>query len=242
MKAIYEPRGQAREYAPLAINLYQGCAHGCKYCYAPACMKKSREQWTSEQTVRKNILDLLQKDLIEMVKTKDNRQVLMCFITDPYQRDYEFNYITKKAIELFRAYDKRFIILTKGGMKAARDFYLYKKGDEFASTLTFISPEKSIEIEPGAALPEDRIKAIKYAKRFGIRTWVSLEPVIEPEETFKIIDETHKYVDLFKIGKVNYFNGADKSIDWKEFTLNAVEKFKSLNKEYLIKDSLKKYL
>jgi hypothetical protein len=39
MKIIYEPRGAAREYSPLAANLYRGCIHGCKYCYAPACLR-----------------------------------------------------------------------------------------------------------------------------------------------------------------------------------------------------------
>ena len=36
MSIIYEPRGKAREYAELAVNLYKGCAHACIYCYAPA--------------------------------------------------------------------------------------------------------------------------------------------------------------------------------------------------------------
>ena len=29
MKIIYEPKGKAKEYADLAINLYKGCTHGC---------------------------------------------------------------------------------------------------------------------------------------------------------------------------------------------------------------------
>jgi DNA repair photolyase len=33
MQTIYEPKGKAREYAPLALNLYESCPHGCKYCY-----------------------------------------------------------------------------------------------------------------------------------------------------------------------------------------------------------------
>lgn len=31
---IYEPRGAAREYAELALNVYEGCTHQCAYCYA----------------------------------------------------------------------------------------------------------------------------------------------------------------------------------------------------------------
>lgn len=39
MNVVYEPRGRAREYSELAYNLYRGCTHGCRYCYAPACMR-----------------------------------------------------------------------------------------------------------------------------------------------------------------------------------------------------------
>lgn len=241
MKVIYEPKGAAREYSELALNIFKGCIHGCIYCYAPSCQFKEKTAYHKEFTQRKDVLNLLQKDLIEMNKNKDKRRVLMSFISDPYQGECSENLITKQAIELFRAYDIRFQILTKGGMKAARDFYLYKKGDAFATTLTFLDTEKSLHYEPGAALPEDRIKALKYAKRFNIETWVSFEPVIEPEETFKLIDLTYKFTDLYKIGKINNYN-TGLTVDWKQFTLDVIEKLKSLNKEYFIKDSLKKFI
>lgn len=241
MKVIYEPKGAAKEYSDLAVNLFIGCEHGCLYCYAPGCMKKNREEYHKHFSVRKDVINLLQKDLIEMNKNKDKRRVLMSFISDPYQGDWAENIVTQQAIELFRAYDIRFQVLTKGGMKAARDFFLYKKGDAFATTLTFLDNEKSLYYEPGAALPEYRIAALKYAKRYSVETWVSLEPVIDPSETFKLIDLTHKFTDLYKIGKITKFNtGID--VDWKQFTLDVIEKLKSLNKNYFIKDSLKKYL
>jgi len=30
---IYKPKGRAREYAKLALNLYSQCGHGCTYCW-----------------------------------------------------------------------------------------------------------------------------------------------------------------------------------------------------------------
>ncbi|HOT31253.1 MAG TPA: hypothetical protein PLQ61_06745 [Bacteroidales bacterium] len=241
MKVVYAPKGAAREYSDLAVNLFMGCEHACKYCYAPMCLKKNREEYHKHFSIRKNIINFLQKDLIEMNRNKDKRRVLMSFISDPYQGDYIENIVTQQAIELFRAYDIRFQILTKGGMKAARDFFLYKKGDAFATTLTFINNEKSLYYEPGAALPEDRIAALKYAKRYSIETWVSLEPVIDPEETFKLIDLTYKFTDLYKVGKITKFDTGIK-VDWKQFTLDVIKKLESLDKKYIIKDSLKKFL
>ncbi|MFZ5453843.1 MAG: hypothetical protein ACOZF2_18480 [Thermodesulfobacteriota bacterium] len=40
MAIIYEPRGKAREYSPLAANLYRGYAHACVYCFAPQAARE----------------------------------------------------------------------------------------------------------------------------------------------------------------------------------------------------------
>ena len=103
-------------------------------------------------------------------------------------------------------------MLTKGGNRASRDFDLYKAGDAFATTLTFISEEKSKEWEPNAPLPWDRINTLKQAHDLGIETWVSLEQTIEPIETLKIIDWADfgkKAIELLKkILYKKWFNGS----------------------------------
>ena len=40
MKPIYEPKGKAKEYGDLAINIYTGCPHNCFYCFAPNVLHK----------------------------------------------------------------------------------------------------------------------------------------------------------------------------------------------------------
>ena len=71
MNVIYEPKGRAREYSPLACNLYMGCTHGCKYCYAPACMHKKPEEWHEAARARgDNVLKLFEKDCAWLAKDR----------------------------------------------------------------------------------------------------------------------------------------------------------------------------
>ena len=72
-------------------------------------------------------------------------------------------------------------------------------------------------------------------------TWVSLEPVLEPAASLEIIRETAPYVNLFKVGKLNYHPMA-RSIDWRAFGLAAIALLESLGKPYYIKKDLAAYL
>lgn len=236
---IYQPRGAAREYSEMALNIYKGCPHGCVYCYAPSCLQRTKEDFHSTFAPRKDIVNLVQKDLIEMKEAKDKRAVLLCFTCDPYPGEYNDNIYTQQVLELFKAYNQPFQLLTKGGMKAARDFHLYKKSDSYAATLTLLDESASLKWEPDAPLPLDRIASLRKAKEKGINTWVSFEPVIDPEQVYAMYELTKDFVDLYKIGKLNHYKN---DTNWKLFGETMIEKCKKDGKEYLIKDALKAYL
>jgi DNA repair photolyase len=133
------------------------------------------------------------------------------------------------------------MILTKGGKRAERDFDLLRNGDWFGVTLTLLDGSESLKWEPGAGLPQERIDSLRKAHLLGIKTWVSIEPVINPEISLEIIRQTHQFVDLFKVGKMNY-HPVEKTIDWARFGKEAVELLESLGKEYYIKEDLQKWL
>jgi len=238
LRIIYQPRGRAREYAPLAANLYNGCGNGCRYCYVPAIMKIDRETFNAGANIRDRIIKKLDLDLRDMQKWEKTPPIYFSFTTDPYNHlDREIQ-LMRSAVKMIKEYGFRIQILTKSGLYAARDFDLLDKEDTVASTLTFMDPTKSQYWEPRAELPKQRIELLKRAKEKGFRTWVSLEPVIEPDETMACIDASHEYVDLYKVGKLNHYKT---DIDWHKFGEEVQEKLIGLNKEFYIKDDLKKH-
>ncbi|MHC4397792.1 MAG: SPL family radical SAM protein [Planctomycetota bacterium] len=239
MPIIYKPSGRAAEYSHLAINHYIGCGHGCRYCYGPAATKIKKNDFHKKQSVRKDVLRKLRREAPKYAGT--DKRVLLSFITDPYQPLDETEQVTRKVIELLREFDIPFQILTKGGTRACRDFDLYGTHDLFSTTLTFLNEQESRREEPNAAIPRSRILALEMAKKLGIETWVSLEPVIDTKQTLEIIRQTHRFVDHYKIGKLNYDPRA-RDINWRKFGIAAIELCRDCKTDYYIKDDLAMYL
>ncbi len=236
MSIIYEPKARAAEYAPLAVNLYTGCFHSCGYCYAPSVARKKRSVFHTAVKPRKNILDLLEKDCRKM--KRDPREILLCFMTDPYQPFmFPSDDVTRQALLILEKYEMKVTILTKGGTRAIRDFdILVRNNWSFGTTIIFKDTYLQRNWEPGAAKSEDRIKAIRTARDQGIRTWVSLEPVIGPINALHLIRILDGMVDHWKIGKINHFPKIEKAIDWKKFLVEA--KWLLHGKSYYIKKDL----
>jgi DNA repair photolyase len=239
MKVIYEPKGRALEYAELAVNLYNGCSHGCQYCYAPAVMHKTKEDFFWNPQPRK-ILNLLEKDVTEMVVNCDEREVLMCFSCDPYQQIDEIHKLTRSAINMFIDNDIHFSILTKGGYRSERDFDLIQWASDlcrYGATLVFATDDYCHMHEPFAEPNSGRIAALKKAHELSIFTWVSIEPSWSYWHTEQIILQTHGFVDEYKIGKLNYHTHS-KEVDWKDYKNKVVDLCESLGVNYILKNDL----
>lgn len=238
--AIYQPRGKASEYCRLAANLYKGCSHDCEYCYAPACTYKSKSEF-SKPSARQGILTKIKNDAIKLSQFNETGPVLLCFTCDPYQPIDDYYGYTRKTIEILHENNIDVMILTKGGHRAERDFDLLSQTDWFGVTLTTLGNDESIKWEPGAAKPEARISSLISAHEKGISTWVSLEPVLDPETALEIIRLTHDFVDKFKIGPLNY-HPHSRDIDWRSFASDARDLLTELNCDYYFKNDLKKWI
>ena len=240
MPLIYEPKGAAREYSPLACNLFKGCTIGCKYCYGPDCLRISKEEYHSGPNIKKNVLKQLEKEAKKMAG--DLREILFCFIGDVCQTP-ETVELTRQALEIVGQNNLKATILTKGGMRAEPLFpVLQRYGFSFGTSLVFTDFRLSPKLEPNADLPLLRSIAILTAKtQYNLRTWVSLEPVIYPSEAINVIRALWEIVDHWKVGKINHDSKLEKAVDWYRFYSDVTNLFDVVGSSYYIKDSLRKY-
>lgn len=237
---IYAPRGQAGEYAPLSTNPYRGCGHGCAYCYVPKVLRMDRREFDAGSVERPHFLDRLTADARKYQALGLTGQVMLSFTTDPYPPEH--HELTRQTLMVLRDHGLGFCTLTKGGRRALRDLDLFRPDrDAFASTLTSLDPAFSRKWERNAADPDDRIATLKAFHEAGIFTWVSLEPTLNLEASLAIVEATHEFVDLYKVGRVNYLP-MTQTTDWEGYTHRMIELLNRLGARHYIKKDLQKYL
>lgn len=237
---IYAPRGQAGEYAPLAANPYRGCGHKCAYCYVPSVLRMDRPEFNAGAIPRAGFEASLTKDARKYQAAGLTGQVMLSFTTDPYHPDDTT--LTRRTIQILQDHGMAVCTLTKGGTRGLRDLDLFRPDrDAFASTLTTLDDDFSRKWESGAALPADRIAALRAFHDAGIFTWVSLEPTLNTESSMSIIEHTHEFVDLYKIGRANYLP-MTKTTDWEAYTHAMLELVNRLGVAHYIKKDLQPYL
>ena len=230
MKPIYEPKGKAKEYGDLALNIYTGCPHHCQYCYAPGMLHKPREAFHSIVEPRSGIVEETRKQLEKEKIT--GKLIFLCFVCDPYPTGQDTS-TTREIIHLLKEHGNHVQILTKGDGR--RDFDLLDGDDWYGVTLS-CDTKLAREREPNAASPWTRLMCLQAAKERGIRTWVSFEPVLDEQYVLSTLDCYHSLFDKVKIGKLNYYPS---DIDWGVFGRTAEQVCKNRHIDYYIKDSLR---
>lgn len=198
------------------------------------------ESWMVMPEPRNNIAEELEKYLTKA--GNPNEQVLMSFIGDPYSETKDNNKATRDCLGILLRYKVPIAILTKGGERCLKDIDLFKKfGNhiQIGATLTFDNDADSKEWEPGAAMPKERINALRTLHGNGIKTFVSFEPVINPEQSLHLMEMSNEYVDVFKVGKINHNKAIEQSIDWTDFLQKTVNYLRKINKPFYIKHDLR---
>lgn len=240
---IYEPKGRAKEYSELALNIFDGCLHNCLYCWVPLMPGRSKK-FHEKVEVRKDILFNIERDCKKL--EGDKRQILLCFTCDPYP--IVGSEVTREALLMLEKYKMQATILTKSGERSMRDFDILKRnGWSYGTSLCSLNAEFLKQYEPNAAPPEERMDALVEAQSLGIKTWVSVEPVLDPIEAIDLVDAYSTFVDHWKIGKLNHSRGDEKlkaieeGTDWAQF-LEDVKHILDLHDcDYYIKKDLARF-
>ncbi len=225
MKPIYEPKGAAKEYGDLALNIYTGCPHRCYYCFAPGVLHRAKEEFHSHVAPRPGIIEETRKQVERENIT--GKLIHLCFTCDPYPTGYDSS-TTREIIKILKDHGNHVQILTKG--VGYRDLDLLDGEDWYGITLDG-SEKITFERAP------DKWWTLCAAMTEPVKTWVSFEPVVNASGVLEMLEAVADGVDKVKIGKLNYHPS---DIDWKKFGREAEALCQRLGLDYYIKDSLRK--
>ncbi|MDB4989108.1 MAG: radical protein [Myxococcaceae bacterium] len=167
-----------------SLNPYQGCYHGCAYCYARPSHQYlgfgAGTDFERKLLVKTNAPELLRTAFSRRGWTGET--VVMSGNTDCYQ-PLEASYeLTRRCIQTFVAFKNPLAIITKGGV-IHRDIALLGELARLTSvqvfvTIPFLDDDVRRAVEPFAAPIESRFEAVRKLSELGVITGVSLSPII----------------------------------------------------------------
>ena len=229
--AIYKPKGKAAEYSEWACNFYVGCSNGCTYCYCKkgilaGVMGQDKPQLKKCFKDETHALKVFEKELLANLDELRKHGLFFSFTTDPMLKDAIA--LTVSAIDLCQKYNVPVKILTKC-TQWVRFVSVHlditrKNLMSFVFTLTGHD-----ELVPNASSNKDRIRAMKVLSDAGFKTWASIEPIIDFEDSYEMIYAVKDFCDLYKIGlqsgrKYDEFEPFDFVIDMIQFNAEFCKK------------------
>jgi len=190
------------EWTDYNANIYRGCAHNCKYCYARLMTKRFEPNpldWRDVKMVE-NAVELARRD----IRALRPGRIMFCSMTDPYQPIEAETRLARRVLEVLLDSPFHIFILTKSHL-VTRDYDLIRGHRNVEVGFTITSLNDISFLEPYAPGNTKRIEALKKAHRMGIKTFVSIEPWI-PEITHpqSIVEKLKDSVDRFIIGSMQY--------------------------------------
>lgn len=167
-----------------SMNPYQGCEHGCIYCYA----RNAHEYWGYSAgldferriLVKKHAPKLLEEQLKK--KNWKAATIVMSGNTDCYQPAEQKFRITRQCLEVFYKYRHPVGIITKNAW-VLQDLDVLKKLNEnqlvaVNISITSLSEHTRRLLEPRTATIKRRIQTIKKLSENGIPVNAMLAPMI----------------------------------------------------------------
>lgn len=177
-----------------SMNPYQGCEHGCIYCYA----RNSHEYWGYSAGIdfEKNILvkEEAPRLLEEKLKSKSWKAetIVLSGNTDCYQPAEQKYKLTRSCLEVFLKYRHPVGIITKNAL-VLRDLDLLQELNRYNLvgvhiSLTSLRESTRRILEPRTASIRKRLKTIKTLSENQIPVNAMLAPIIPGINSHEILD------------------------------------------------------
>lgn len=183
-----------------SINPYRGCEHGCIYCYA----RPSHAYWDMSPGLDFETRLIAKSNAADVLEQQLSKPGYVCAPinlgsnTDPYQpieREYR---ITRQTLEVLLRYRHPVTIITKGSL-ILRDLDLLtelarQRLVAVMISLTSLDDELKRILEPRAAAPKARLRAIRVMRDAGIAVGVlcsPMIPMINDSELENLLTEAH---------------------------------------------------
>ena len=167
-----------------SLNPYQGCEHGCIYCYARpthAYLDLSPGiDFETRLTYKHNAAEQLERELSK--PGYRCRSITVGANTDAYQPVEKEHRITRQILEVLQKHQHPVAIITKGAL-ITRDIDILAEmaAHELCSvaiSITSLDPDLKRAMEPRAASTGARLGAMKDLSSAGIPVSLLLAPVI----------------------------------------------------------------
>jgi DNA repair photolyase len=167
-----------------SVNPYQGCEHGCVYCYA----RNTHEYWgysagldfERKIIVKKNAAELLEKEFSH--KNWKPQPIMLSGNTDCYQPIEKELEITRSILKVCLKYKHPISIITKNTL-ILRDIDVLTELAEMNLVHVMISITGTDEkmrllLEPRTSTYKNRIEVISKLTKHGIPCGVMIAPII----------------------------------------------------------------
>ena len=189
-----------------SMNPYQGCEHGCIYCYArnthPYWGFSAGLDFERKILVKRNAAALLEHELKK--KNWKAAPVMFAGNTDVYQPAERKFGITRACLEVFWKYRHPVGIITKNSM-ILRDIDLIgqlasENLVHVAISITTLQDDLRQFLEPRTATIQQRLRTVETLSKAGIPVFVMMAPVIPGLNDHEIIPLVKRVADLGALG------------------------------------------
>lgn len=185
-----------------SANPYQGCEHGCVYCYA----RNSHQYWgygaglDFERKIlyKKNAPELLEKKITS--KNWKGETIVFSGNTDCYQPLERKLEITRKCLEVMWKWKHPLGIITKNSL-ILRDLDILKEMAKLNLvkvniSITSLSEDTRRLLEPRTASIKQRLKTVEQLSKHGIPVRVMMAPIIPSLNSHEILPLVKKVAEL----------------------------------------------